>query len=144
MGRVAVEVLAPAVVDRGRAWVGVASRELHIAQRNTRVLITGGTGGLGLAMAHALAQAGARVVVVVVVTSRHRERAQATAAELGAGASGVELDVRDDSLVSAAIDRVYGMLDGVDVLVNNAGIGMRTVNPRFMTEPQPSWEVRLS
>jgi NAD(P)-dependent dehydrogenase (short-subunit alcohol dehydrogenase family) len=33
------------------------------------------------------------------------------------------------------------MLDGLDVLVNNAGIGMRTVNPRFMTEPQPFWEV---
>jgi NAD(P)-dependent dehydrogenase (short-subunit alcohol dehydrogenase family) len=29
----------------------------------------------------------------------------------------------------------------VDVLVNNAGIGMRTVNPRFLTEPQPFWEV---
>jgi gluconate 5-dehydrogenase len=28
------------------------------------------------------------------------------------------------------------------MLVKNAGIGMRTVNPRFMTEPQPFWEVR--
>jgi NAD(P)-dependent dehydrogenase (short-subunit alcohol dehydrogenase family) len=27
------------------------------------------------------------------------------------------------------------------MLVNNAGIGMLTVNPRFMTEPQPLWEV---
>jgi len=27
------------------------------------------------------------------------------------------------------------------MLVNNAGIGMRTVNPRFMTDPQPFWEV---
>jgi NAD(P)-dependent dehydrogenase (short-subunit alcohol dehydrogenase family) len=34
-----------------------------------------------------------------------------------------------------------GMLDGLDMLVNNAGTGMRTVNPRFMTEPQPFWEV---
>jgi NAD(P)-dependent dehydrogenase (short-subunit alcohol dehydrogenase family) len=30
---------------------------------------------------------------------------------------------------------------GLDVLVNNAGIGMRTVNPRFLTDPQPFWEV---
>jgi gluconate 5-dehydrogenase len=88
-------------------------------------------------MAQALAQAGARVVV----SSRHAERAQATAAELGAGALGVELDVRDLSSVSAAVERVHAMLDGLDVLVNNAGIGMRTVNPRFMTEPQPFWEV---
>jgi NAD(P)-dependent dehydrogenase (short-subunit alcohol dehydrogenase family) len=104
---------------------------------DTRVLVTGGTSGLGRAMAQALAQAGARVVV----TSRHRERAQATAAELGTGALGIGLDVRDASSVSAAVESAYGMLDGLDLLVNNAGIGMRTVNPLFMTEPQPFWEV---
>jgi NAD(P)-dependent dehydrogenase (short-subunit alcohol dehydrogenase family) len=32
-------------------------------------------------------------------------------------------------------------LGGVDLLVNNAGLGMRTVNPRFMVEPQGFWEV---
>jgi len=103
----------------------------------TRVLVTGGTSGLGQAMAQALTQAGARVAV----TSRHRERAQSTAAELGPGALGLELDVRDSNSVSAAVESVYRMLGGLDVLVNNAGIGMRTVNPRFMTESQPFWEV---
>ncbi|HME04312.1 MAG TPA: SDR family oxidoreductase [Solirubrobacteraceae bacterium] len=104
---------------------------------DTRVLVTGGTSGLGRAMAQALVQAGARVAV----TSRHRERAQATAAELESGALGVELDVRDAGSVSAAVDMAYGMFDGLDMLVNNAGIGMGTVNSRFMTEPQPFWEV---
>jgi len=103
----------------------------------TRVLVTGGTSGLGRAMAHALAQAGARVAL----TSRNRDRAQASAAELGAGALGVELDVRDASSVSAAVDTAYEKLGDLDMLVNNAGIGMRTVNPRFMTEPKPFWEV---
>jgi gluconate 5-dehydrogenase len=88
-------------------------------------------------MAHALDLAGARVVV----TSRDRDRAQASAADLGVDALGVELDVRDAYSVSAAIDDVYDALGGIDVLVNNAGIGMRTVNPRFMTEPHPFWEV---
>lgn len=36
---------------------------------------------------------------------------------------------------------MFESLGGVDVLVNNAGIGMRTVNPRFLTDPQPFWEV---
>jgi NAD(P)-dependent dehydrogenase (short-subunit alcohol dehydrogenase family) len=104
---------------------------------DTRVLVTGGTSGLGRAMAQALGQAGARVVV----TSRHRERAQATAEELDGRARGVELDVRDPRSVAVAVDSAYGMLDGLDLLANNAGIGMRSVNPRFMTDPQPFWEV---
>ena len=104
---------------------------------DTRVLVTGGTSGLGRAMAQALVQAGARVAL----TSRDRQRAEITAEELGAGALGIELDVRDLGSVSAAAEGAYAELGGVDVLVNNAGIGMRTVNPRFMTDPQPFWEV---
>ena len=29
----------------------------------------------------------------------------------------------------------------INFLVGNAGIGMRTVNPRFLSEPQPFWQV---
>jgi NAD(P)-dependent dehydrogenase (short-subunit alcohol dehydrogenase family) len=104
---------------------------------DTRVLVTGGTSGLGWAMAQALVRAGARVAV----TSRSRQRAENAAAELGVRALGVELDVRDSDSVSFAVDGVVEAFDGLDVLVNNAGIGMRTVNPRFMTDPQPFWSV---
>jgi NAD(P)-dependent dehydrogenase (short-subunit alcohol dehydrogenase family) len=101
-----------------------------------RVLVTGGTSGLGLAMASALAAAGA----TVALTGRSAERAVAVAAELPR-ASGIELDVRDESSVSRAVDQAWSRLGGIDMLVNNAGIGMRTVNPRFMTHPQGFWEV---
>src|SRR5580704_10767902 len=103
----------------------------------TRALVTGATSGLGRAMAQALANAGARVAIA----SRDRARAAATAAEIGRAAVGVELDVRDVTSVNRAVDEVYGALEGLDLLVNNAGIGMRTVNPRFMTHPQPFYEV---
>jgi NAD(P)-dependent dehydrogenase (short-subunit alcohol dehydrogenase family) len=104
---------------------------------DVRALITGATSGLGRAMARALVDAGARVAL----TSRTLERAQATASQLGDRALGLELDVRDAGSVTAGVDRAFAWLEGVDLLVNNAGIGMRTVNPRFMTDPQPFWEV---
>ena len=103
----------------------------------TRVLLTGGTSGLGRAMAEALVEAGARVTIA----ARDGLRADAVATQLRPAATGVELDVRDEASVRAGVEEAYERLGGVDVLVNNAGIGMRIVNPRFMTNPQPFWEV---
>jgi NAD(P)-dependent dehydrogenase (short-subunit alcohol dehydrogenase family) len=103
----------------------------------TRVLVTGATSGLGRAMAEALVEAGADVAV----TGRDRSRAEAVAAELGRRAVGLQLDVRDEASVQSAVYEAYERLGAIDVLVNNAGIGMRTVNPRFLTHPQAFWEV---
>jgi NAD(P)-dependent dehydrogenase (short-subunit alcohol dehydrogenase family) len=103
----------------------------------TRVVVTGATSGLGRAMAQALAAAGARVGV----TSRYRERADATARELGPQAVGFALDVRDEHAVAVLVDEVRERFGGVDMLVNNAGIGMRTVNARFPAYVQPFWEL---
>jgi gluconate 5-dehydrogenase len=102
-----------------------------------RVLVTGATSGLGAAMATALAEAGARVMV----TGRDQALAEATARELGTSASACQLDVRDERSVAACIGRAREEWAGIDMLVNNAGIGMRTVNPRFLSEPQAFWEV---
>jgi NAD(P)-dependent dehydrogenase (short-subunit alcohol dehydrogenase family) len=100
------------------------------------VLITGATSGLGLAMARALSQAGARVAV----TGRSRERAREIAAGIP-GALGLELDVRNESSIARAADEAWRELGGIDMLVNNAGLGMRSVNPRFLIEPRPFWAV---
>jgi len=91
-------------------------------------------------MAAALAGAGARVVVA----GRSRGRAEAIASELGPAALGIELEVRREDSVAACLDAVYKRFGGVDVVVNNAGIGMRTVNPSFLSDPQPFWEVSPS
>jgi gluconate 5-dehydrogenase len=104
---------------------------------DVRALVTGATTGLGAAMAAALVDAGARVMV----TGRDEARARAAATDLGASAIPCGLDVRDERSVSACVGRARDAWGGIDVLVNNAGIGMRTVNPRFLTEPQSFWEV---
>ena len=101
-----------------------------------RVLLTGGTSGLGLAMASALAQAGASVVL----TGRDTSRAQDVAATLP-NASGLGLDTRDEAAVRAAVQETADRLGGIDLLINNAGLGMRTVNPRFASDPQGFWTV---
>lgn len=51
------------------------------------------------------------------------------------------MDVRDLGSVASAVATAWSRLGGIDLLVNNAGIGMRTVNPRFMTEPRGFWTV---
>ncbi len=109
------------------------------ALEGVRALVTGGTSGLGFAMSQALAEAGARVAL----TGRTEPRVQDAATRIARGArvTGLVMDVRDEQSVSAGVDRALAVLGGIDVLVNNAGIGMRTVNPDFMTDPVGFWHV---
>ena len=108
---------------------------------NVRVLVSGGTSGLGQAMSAALVAGGA----LVAVTGRVAVRTTAATAELarsGPGhAVGVAMDVRDEQSVTEGVAMASDALGGIDVLVNNAGIGMQTVNPRFLTDPQPFWTI---
>lgn len=101
-----------------------------------RALVTGGTSGLGLAMASALAASGA----TVALTGRSGPKAREVAAGL-TGAIGAELDVRDEASVARAVDEAWTRMGGIDLLVNNAGMGMIDVNPDFMTHPTTFWEV---
>ena len=105
-----------------------------------RVLITGATSGLGLAMSHALVASGCKVLI----TGRDQAKIDATLGEfrtLPGEALGSVMDVRDESSITLALEKMTERWNGIDVLVNNAGIGMRTVNPKFLTEPMPFWEV---
>jgi NAD(P)-dependent dehydrogenase (short-subunit alcohol dehydrogenase family) len=112
------------------------SKEWDRAAGCRTALVTGGTSGLGLAMAAALAEAGLRVAV----TGRSGQRAADAAGSLP-GALGIEMDVRDEQSIARAVEMAWTRLDGIDMLVNNAGIGMRTVNSHFMTEPRGFWTV---
>jgi NAD(P)-dependent dehydrogenase (short-subunit alcohol dehydrogenase family) len=82
----------------------------------TTTLITGANKGLGKETARLLVEAGH----TVYVGARNEERGRAAAAELGARF--VQLDVTDDASVHAALAAIDADGDGLDVLVNNAGI----------------------
>ncbi|SMQ17506.1 NADP-dependent 3-hydroxy acid dehydrogenase YdfG [Streptomyces sp. Ag82_O1-12] len=88
------------------------------------VLVTGAGSGIGRATALAFAEAGARVVAV----DRNAEAAARTAEssrQLGApGAWAETADVSDEQAMEKLADKVTTEHGVVDVLVNNAGIGL--------------------
>jgi 3alpha(or 20beta)-hydroxysteroid dehydrogenase len=83
-----------------------------------RALVTGGAQGLGEGMAQALAAAGASVVIADVQHDLGPKVAEA----LGGNCGFVHLDVTDDDNWATAIEQAVGILGGLDIVVNNAGI----------------------
>jgi 2-keto-3-deoxy-L-fuconate dehydrogenase len=77
-----------------------------------RALVTGGASGIGRAAALRLQAGGARVAVLDVDVAGVEPPLLA-----------LQADVRDDAAVRAAVDEAAPQLGGLDVLVNNAGIG---------------------
>ena len=81
-------------------------------------LVTGAGGVLGFATAEALAAEGMTVVLADIEADRLPE----LASQIGEAAVPLVLDVSDPDMVNAACKRIVENHDGVDVLVNNAGI----------------------
>jgi NAD(P)-dependent dehydrogenase (short-subunit alcohol dehydrogenase family) len=92
-------------------------------QTGRTVLVTGASDGLGLRTAEALAAHGAHVLMACRNAGKG-ERAQAEVAAAAAGPSPtlVSLDLADLASVRACAEAVAASVDGLDVLVNNAGI----------------------
>ncbi len=86
-----------------------------------RALVTGGAAGIGFAIAKRFARAGMRVALFDV-DATGAERAVAELNESGVEAFFEVVDVGDDSSARAAVDRVVARWEGIDVLVNNAGL----------------------
>ena len=83
-------------------------------------VVTGGNRGIGRGIAEALAREG----LAVALTSRTEDGARAAARELGGSARGYACDVRSHEQVAAVFRAVESDFGGIDVLVNNAGIGL--------------------
>jgi NADP-dependent 3-hydroxy acid dehydrogenase YdfG len=83
-------------------------------------LVTGGSKGIGFAIARALVSAGASVAI----TGRDRKDLDRAQGELGPRAVAVAADVRQPTEVQAAVREPVDRFGGLDVLVNNAGVGL--------------------
>lgn len=87
---------------------------------NRRALVTGAAGGIGAAIAGRLAAEGARVLVVDVDGAA----AETTAQRIGGGAAAFAADVSSDQQVAAAVAAATDAFGGLDIVVNNAGVGV--------------------
>lgn len=85
-------------------------------------IVTGGTKGIGLAIAESLLRAGAKVFIC----SRSGHDVDDTVAALAAlgDVQGTECDVRNEDEVSGMLEKCRETFGGLDILINNAGVGL--------------------
>lgn len=112
---------------RGRAggrWTGrlasVDSRLMGHVFDGQVALVTGGGKGIGLGIAEALSKGGARVVI----TGRNKAVLDDALGSLTGDRLAVSMDVRSDESVHAGIDEAVRWGGKLDIVVNNAGIGL--------------------
>lgn len=89
--------------------------------KNKGVLITGGAQGIGAATAARFIEEGARVVVL----DCDEEALQRIEKEMGSLEGTINADVSDADAVNSAFSELDRLIQGLDVLINNAGISVR-------------------
>jgi 3-oxoacyl-[acyl-carrier protein] reductase len=118
--------------------------EISMSELTGRIaIVTGASGALGESMARGLAEAGAKVVAT---GHRNIEKVERLASALAAaGATGSILpfkaDVKDDRDCLATVEFARERFGRLDILINNAALGMTEINENYLTQPTHFWKV---
>ncbi len=103
-------------------------------------LVTGATKGIGLAIAERMLNEGMRVAV----TARTEADVRSVAERLGEHALGIPGDVSDPSACATLVERTVEQFGRLDVLVNNAGLGIfKSIGEMTVEEWQLQVDVNL-
>ena len=102
-----------------------------------RTIITGAAAGIGHAAATLFVAQGARVLLA----DRDFRQAADAAAALGDAARAVAVDVADSAQVAHMVATALEWLGGIDVLVNNAGYGIRG---SVVTTAEADWDALMA
>ena len=89
-------------------------------------IVTGATRGIGLAIARALLQLRAHVFVCARTSADVDQTVAALGSQYGDRIQGTACDVRSWNEVGSMVARAKQAMGGVDILINNAGIGSRS------------------
>ena len=100
------------------------------ALSDKKVLVTGASGGIGGAIARAMHAQGA----TVALAGRKREALDALAADLGDRCHVIVGDLGDTASADAMLSAASDAMDGIDVLVNNAGLTRDNLAMRLKDE----------
>lgn len=98
-----------------------------------KVLITGASGGIGYQIAKDLVEIGAKVII----SGTREEKLKDIKSELGDNVEYIVCNLSDHASVEALAAESLEKFDGIDVLVNNAGITSDGLAMRVKTE---DWE----
>lgn len=88
-----------------------------------KAFVTGAAQGLGAAISRKLAEEGAKVAMSDVNLDKVRSEADAINADHPGAAFAYQQDVRDPARWEAALAEAAGAMGGLNILVNNAGVG---------------------
>lgn len=105
--------------------------------KGKRVLITGGAGGIGAATARRFLQERSRVVVL----DRDEAACRRLERELPDVTAALQADVSDPEAVAGAFDQIDDLLGSVDIVINNAGVSVRSP---FLSIPAEQWQAVIA
>jgi citronellol/citronellal dehydrogenase len=110
----------------------VAVQEKAMSLKGKTLFITGASRGIGLAIALRAARDGANVAIAAKTETPHPKlpgtihTAAAEIEQAGGRALALAVDVREEAVVKAAIERTVAVFGGLDIVVNNASAISRT------------------